>query len=103
MTAFTPSQIPTTGVNAITTLEQLAVWVAQALNNINLTTTAVEGDGTSQRVAQVGDFFVSNNNTYRVITRISVQINPAYGYNGSKLWANAQEISQTALPTTFTS
>ncbi len=103
MTAFSTNQIPTTGVNAITTLEQLVLWALEGLNTINLTVTAIEGDGTAQRVTQVGEFFVTNNNTYRLIGRISLAIDPTHAYNGKKRWANALELSQTVLDPSFTS
>lgn len=87
----------------IDTLEKLALWVGSALHSLNSSMTAIEGDGEAARVAQFQPFFVQNDNTNRAYVRLSIKLESDYTSNGKKLWNSAEELSQTALPTSFKS
>ena len=87
----------------INTLEKLVAWGGLTLANINPSTTAVEGVGYTERVAQAGVFYVAADNKYRLLIRASIQMSPDYMAGGSKLWTFAQELSNTAVPATFKS
>ena len=87
----------------IVTLEQLAVWSGLALSNINPSMTAIEGVGYTERVSQAGIYYVQADNKHRALIRHSVQMSADYQAGGVKTWMYAQELSNTALPTTFKS
>lgn len=85
----------------INTLEKLAAWANLTLANINPSLTVIEGVGYTERAAQAGVFFVAADNKYRLLGRTSIQMSPDYLAGGAKLWTYAQELSNTAIPTTF--
>ncbi|MBD2354752.1 glucose-6-phosphate dehydrogenase [Tolypothrix sp. FACHB-123] len=93
------TQIP----SQINTLEKLAVWAGLTLANINPDLTAIEGVGYTERVSQAGIFYVQADNKYRALIRNSIQMSPDYLAGGSKLWTYAQDLSNTAIPSIFTS
>lgn len=85
----------------INTLEKLAAWANLTLANINPSLAVIEGVGYTERAAQAGVFFVAADNKYRLLGRTSIQMSPDYLAGGAKLWTYAQELSNTAIPTTF--
>jgi hypothetical protein len=98
MTALNPAtDIPSN----IDTLEKLAVWVGSALASINLTTTAIEAAGYSQRVAQHGIFFVEADNKHRALIRMSIPISDAHLAGASNVWTYAIALSTDPLPDQF--
>lgn len=98
MTAFSPSQIPAT----VDTLEKLIVWANAAFHSINSTLSAVEADGSNQRIATNGVFFISNNNTSRCISRSSIPMASNWQAANNRIWQNAQDVSSTAIPSSMT-
>lgn len=93
------TQIP----SQIDSLEKLAVWSGLALANINAGLTAVEGVGYTERVSQAGVFYVQADNKYRALIRHSIEMSPDYLAGGSKSWTYAQQLSNTAITSLFTS
>lgn len=98
---MTTINITTDIPSQITTLEQLAAWAALALANINPSLTGVEGTGYTERSAQATVYYIGADNKYRLIARESIVMSPDYLAGGKKLWTYAQELSTTALPSTF--
>lgn len=92
------TQIP----SQINTLEKLHLWSGLTLANINPALTAIEGVGYTERCAQAGIFYVAADNKYRALIRASIQISPDYLAGGQKLWQYALDLSNTAVPTIFT-
>lgn len=99
MTAITKADIP----SDIDTVEKLAAWCGFILSSLNPSTTAVEGVGISERVAQSNIFYIGADNKDRLLIRLSLQYDPEYRAGGLKPWQYAMEISSTALPTNFKS
>ncbi|MEH2123073.1 glucose-6-phosphate dehydrogenase [Nostoc sp.] len=93
------TQIP----SQITTLEQLHAWTGMALFRINADTTAIEGAGYTERVAQCGNFYVAADSKTRLITRTSLEVSPDYLSATGKPWMFVQPLSNTALPSSFSS
>ncbi|MHC5914893.1 MAG: glucose-6-phosphate dehydrogenase [Nostoc sp.] len=91
------TQIP----SQITTLEQLHAWSAQALFAINPTLSVIEGVGYTERAAQAGNFWVAADSKTRMICRLSLQVSPDSLSASGKQWTFIQELSNTALPSTF--
>lgn len=103
-------QLPMTALNITTdipsqinTVEQLAAWCALTLANINPTTEVIEGVGYVERAAQAGIFYVSADNKYRLLARISLQVSADHLAGGTKTWKYIQDLSNTAIPATFKS
>lgn len=97
MTAFTTANIPST----VNSLEKLAAWVGLALTQINPSLAVLESANESTKVAQTA-LFRASDNTVRLSIRLSIPIDPNYGVNTAKFWGNAQDLSNTALPTAYT-
>jgi hypothetical protein len=93
------TQIP----NSITTLEQSAAWSGLALASLNPQLQAIEGVGINQQVAQAGIFYVATDNKYRLLIRLSLEVNPDYLIGGQKMWTYAQPFSSTVLASGFSS
>jgi len=94
MTALAPSQIPAN----CDTLEKLHVWSGAAMLAISPNVVIVEGQGFNERAVQLNPFFISADNKHRLITRTSIQLDPAYLAGGLKFWQYALPISPTAIP-----
>ncbi|MCV3216677.1 hypothetical protein OGM63_24770 [Plectonema radiosum NIES-515] len=98
MTALNPAtDIPSN----IDSLEKLAVWVGMSLSAINLTATALEAPGYSQRVAQSGIFYVEADNKHRALIRLSVVISPDHLASANNIWTYAQPLSDAQIPSSF--
>jgi hypothetical protein len=93
------TQIPSN----INTLEKLVAWAGLCLANTNPTLEAIEGQGYSERVAQSNIFYIRADNRSRLIIRASLPISNDYLAGGQKTWNYAQDLSNTAIPTIFTS
>ena len=91
------TQIP----SQITTLEQLHAWSSMALFAINPTLTVIEGIGYTERAAQNGQYWVGADSKTRMICRTSLAVSPNALSADGKLWTFVQELSNTALPSTF--
>lgn len=97
--AITSTSIPSN----INTLERLAAWAVSALSVVNPTARTLETPGLDPERVAVVQIIKAEDGTTRLIGRISIPIDPNYPTNTTKFWQNAQEISNTALPTAFTS
>jgi hypothetical protein len=98
MTALNPAtDIPSN----IDTLEKLAVWLGSALSSINLTKTATEAAGYTQRVAQHGIFYVEADNKHRALIRLSIPVSDEHLAGASNVWTYAMSLSEDALPAQF--
>ena len=91
------TQIP----SQIVTLEQLHAWSAQALFAINPTITVIEGVGYTERAAQAGNFWVAADAKTRMICRLSLEVSPDHLSGQNKPWTYIQQLSTTALPSSF--
>jgi hypothetical protein len=101
MTVFTSADIPA----SVNTLEKLAVWVSQALSNLNQQTAVQELSGLNQpvAVAQIFEYDDGGQKKWRFVGRQSIELSPNWQTGATKLWANAQILSASALPTDFKS
>lgn len=100
MTAIQISDIPST---ATTSLERLVAWGVLALNRVNPDGETIEESGITIKTSQVG-VIIDNFGQPRLIGRVSIQLDQDYASNSAtKLWAKAQELSQVAIPTNYTS
>jgi len=94
------TQIP----SQIVTLEQLGSWVGASLAYLNPATTAIEGPGYTERVAQSSIFYISADNRWRQLIRISLPVSADFQAGGTqKQWMFAQTLTNNAMPTIFTS
>lgn len=101
MTAFQTTDIPA----SVNTLEKLHVWSATVLNHLYPTVTAIEATGLAERVAQSGPFEVTavDPPQWRNIARVSVPLNKNWQRGDSKIWANAEDLGSSSIPTEFKS
>lgn len=100
---MTAINIATDIPSGINTLEKLAVWACATLANINPGLVAIEGVGYSERCAQAGNFYVTADNKYRFLGRVSVQMSSDHLAGGAKMWTYALELSSAAVPLIFKS
>ena len=99
MTTFSTANVPTN----INTVEKLAAWVGLLLNTMNPTLGVIETDGqTAQKVSQVS-FFRAADGSLRLTIRLSLPVREAYATSTTKFWEDVQEISNTAIPSGYTS
>lgn len=86
----------------ITTIEQLSVWCALALQFATPNMLVPEGSGSVERAASVIILPVVDgaNIVTRAIARTSLVLNPSY-LHSAKLWMHAEELTPTALNTNF--
>jgi hypothetical protein len=93
------TQIPSN----IVTLEQLAVWVANCLANLNSNVTALEGVNFAQNAAIASVFYIGASDSSRHIGRQSIGMASDYLVGGAKPWMYAQELSSKVLTPAMTS
>lgn len=99
MTTYTPANLPSN----INTVERLALWSGLLLSRLNPTLSVLEvANATPEKAAQIS-FFRAADNSLRVNIRLSIPIDGTYETQVRKFWENAQELSNTAIPTAFTS
>lgn len=91
------SDIPTN----INTLEKLAAWVGLALARTNPSLKILESPDASPQRAAEAVLLKADDNSYRLIVRVSIPIADAYAENTTKFWTNATELSNTALPAAY--
>jgi len=99
MTPFAKTQLPA----SVNTVEKLAAWSSALLAQLYPQQTALEGDGAAERVAQFGVYYVSNNDTNRILARLSVQVQNDYLVTGAKVWDATMSLGESTIPTSFTS
>lgn len=98
MTAFAASTDLPSSVNS---LEKLGAWVGLALTRLNPTSRVLETPGLeSERVAQCV-LIRADDNSCRLVVRLSIPVADGYAENPAKFWNNALDISNTALPAAF--
>jgi hypothetical protein len=88
---------------SVNTLTKLHIWSGLALQFHYNSIEAVEGPGITERVIQVGSFFIPSENKYRILTRASIELTPAFLVGGAKQWTYAQNFGSTALDNSFKS
>lgn len=99
MTAATSASIP----SGITTLEEIFVWTAMALTQVNPTLKILESENVNE-FAAVTQVFKSGDGSERILVRATIPLDPAYRTDRTvKFWIHAQELSNTALPAAYTS
>lgn len=100
MTAFTTGNIPSN----VNTLEELLVWCASALAEVNPSATVQTSPSTIEQAvtAQTYRFANQTTNPERFVVVAYVPLAAAWRGQG-KIWSNGvSEISTTALPTGYT-
>ncbi|MGL4617914.1 MAG: glucose-6-phosphate dehydrogenase [Chroococcidiopsis sp.] len=99
MTVITAADIPS---SATTSLEKLAAWVGLALARCNPTARLLEDPNTfPQRICETV-MVRADDNSLRLVVRVSIPIADGYAENAAKFWNNANEISNSAvLPAAF--
>jgi hypothetical protein len=97
MVALAPAQIPST----CDTVEKLHVWSGAVLLAVAPTLVVIEGQGFNERAVQLNPFFISADNKHRLITRSSIQLDPAYLSGGLKFWQYAMVLSTATIPTGY--
>jgi hypothetical protein len=97
MTSFVTTDIPT----QINTLERLAAWVALALQRVNPTLSIIEQSNAAPERTCQAVLATAEDDTVRLVARISIEIDPDYAESTSKLWLSAREFSNTTLPAAF--
>ena len=87
----------------IKTLEQLAAWSALALYRCNPSRKILENpDLSPQPVAYIG-LIKADNNTNRLVVRLSLPIADSYPESSQKFWMNTLEFDNVELPPSLTS
>ncbi len=81
----------------IVTLEQLNMWSARCLANLNSNVDAIEGQNYSQRAAQSGTFYIAATDKFQHVGRVSVQLSTDHLTGSLKDWMYAQELSPKPL------
>lgn len=95
---MTALNISTDIPSSINSLEKLAMWTGIALATINPSNRVLINANETGRQAEYTVYPGGDNEVY-YSTRIIVRLAPDYSYNDSiRLWENAQDISNTALP-----
>ncbi len=97
MTAFTPANLPSN----CNTVEKVHVWSSALLRTINPNNTILETELQKEFIASNQQVQLPDG-TMRNIDRISIELDPLYVSGDMKLWEAAREISNTAIPVTFT-
>ncbi len=88
----------------INTLERLAAWSIMALRRVNPTLQILETSQTDPERAAQAAIIQAEDDSIRLIGRMSLEIDGAYTEDNSiKLWMHVQELSNTALPSSFKS
>jgi hypothetical protein len=100
MTALTPAQIPAT---ASASLEKVALWAFLGLSRINGNLKIAE-DGTEYVQAVQVTLYVNTLGEPVITVRGTFKLDPSYSSDTTtKLWAKTLELSNAAMPSTFTS
>lgn len=85
----------------INTLEKLAAWVGLALSRCNPSQKILEYPNVEpQRIAEAV-LIKADDNSYRLVVRLSIKILDSYGESTQKFWFNAEEFGNTALPSAY--
>jgi hypothetical protein len=100
---MTALNISTDIPSQINTLERLVVWAAVTLKACNPTLRVVEtANAQGEYVAISSIFQADGDESTRFFGRCSIKLDPNWSSNTTqKLWQNAQELSNTAIPDAF--
>lgn len=99
---MTTINIATDVPSQINTLERLVMWSLLALRACNPTLRVIEIENTQGELVAQTSIFQANDGSLRFFCRGSIPIDPDYAADTTKkLWQNAQELSNTALPAAF--
>ncbi len=98
MTTFNPSFFPTSGTNAVTTVEQAFLNLAYFLAEANGSAQLVPDPNNPQVAFRVQTTQGKDaNGKQNVLIQAYIEIDSAFASNGKKVWANAKEISTVAF------
>lgn len=98
MTAATSASVPSN----INSVEEILVWAAMALAQLNPTLKILEAENVSE-FAAVTQVFKAADGTDRILVRCTIPLNSAYRTDNSvKFWKHADDLSNTALPSVYT-
>lgn len=92
------TQVP----SQIDLLERHLAWSALALDFLNPSIAVLETPDRAEKCAQTS-IFQAADNTYRLLVRATLELDPAYVNDRSKkLWMFVKELNNVALPAGFT-
>lgn len=98
---MTPINIATDIPTNINTLEKLAAWVGLALTRCNPSLKILEYPNVEPQRAAEAVLIKADDNSYRLVVRLSIKILDSYGENTQKFWFNAEEFGNTVLPSAY--
>lgn len=85
----------------INTLEKLAAWVGLALARCNPSLKILEYPNTEPQRAAEAVLIKADDNSYRLVVRLSLPIVDSYSESTTKFWFNTTEFSNVALPSAY--
>lgn len=85
----------------INTLEKLAAWVGLALSRCNPSLKILEYPNFEPQRAAEATLIKADDNSYRLVVRLSLPIADNYGESTQKFWFNTLDFSNVALPTAY--
>lgn len=97
MTAFAPANLP----SVVNTLEKLLVWALCALYQLHKNTRYQESDAAPLIPIVTAQDGLAADKTERIIFRVSIPLNDQWRSSVLKIWEEAQEISNAAIPAAF--
>ena len=100
MTAFTPSQIPATG---ITLLEQSAHWHLALLYDLHKNDKYQEASSSELTPFITAKQGLAADETERIIYRVSFEMHPEYRTSTNKIWLDTLAFANATIPTRYLS
>lgn len=97
MTAFATSNIPAT----VNTLEELIVWACGAFYQLHKNTRYQESDASPLIPIVTAQDGLAADKSERIIFRVSIPLNDGWRESTNKIFAEALEVSNTAIPAAF--
>lgn len=99
MTALDPkTQVPP----SVNTAEKLAAWAILLLARQNPDRRVIELIDEPSRQVVLVTIIKAEDNSYRLIGRVSLKLDAGYAENAGKFWTNVEEFANTEIPTAFT-
>lgn len=97
MTTFATSNLPST----VNTLEKLAVWSLAALYQLHKNTRYQESDAAPLIPIITAQDGLAADKTERIIFRVSIPLSDTWRTQTTKIFQEATEISNAAIPAAF--
>lgn len=97
MVAFVPANLPS-GCN---TVEKVNAWSGSLLATNVGNTRIIEEDGYQPTFVATVPIAQTPDHGVRMVTRVSMPMEPGYSSAGGKLWTQVREISTAPIPAAF--